>query len=282
MAADIGITQNKNLETNPQQNATQREMILQILVVVAFVSTVVINALANILPINGMDTGELSDKYQIYITPAGYVFSIWSLIYLGLLAFSIYQALPSQRFNPRLQSIRVPFILSSIFNMAWIYVWHYELVPVSLVVMLLILSSLVLIYTRLHASYSAVSAWERWTTHIPFRIYLGWITVATIVNTTVLLDYTGTDVLLTSGAVSAELWTAIILGVATVIGLFFTQVKLDVAYGLVFVWAFAGIAVKHSGVPTVSSAAIITASIMGVAAIVGWIRRRNSLKAANT
>lgn len=281
MATNISIGNSGQFESNLQNgNAIKegrviRDMVLQVLVVVFFVSTVVINALANILPINGLTTGDLSDKYQIFITPAGYVFSIWSVIYLGLLAFSVYQALPSQRTNPGLQAIRAPFIFSSIVNMAWIVVWHYEWVPLSLAVMLMIIGSLITIYTRLRPRFNLASTGERWTTHIPFSIYLGWISVATIVNITVIFDYTGLSATLTSGAISAELWTAIMLGVATVVGLFFTQIKLDPVYGLVFVWAFIGIAVKHSDVPIVFGAGTVTAIIMGLSVLMPLLRRRS-------
>lgn len=242
-------------------------MLRQFMLIMAFVGTIIINAAANIVPINGMTTGDLSDKYPIYITPAGYVFSIWSVIYLGLLAYIVYQALPSQRNNPMLKAIAWPFAISSIFNMAWIVVWHYEFVPLSFAIMLGIIGSLIAIYLRLRPHFDAASAAERWTTHIPFSIYLGWITVATVVNATVMLYNFGWD----GGGISAEVWTAILLGVATIIGVVVTQTRRDIAYGMVLVWASVGIAVKHPSVPFVSGAAIATAVIMALS--VGLVYR---------
>ena len=250
---------------------TSGDILRQLMIIIAFIGTVVVNALANILPINGLNTGELSDKYEIFITPAGYVFSIWSVIYLGLLAYTVYQALPSQGTNPRLRAIGWPFVWSCVANIGWILVWHYEFVPVSLAVMLVIIGFLIVIYSRLFPSYTNASVVERWTTHIPFRIYLGWITVATIVNVTVLLDYSGWG----GGGIAPEMWTAIMLGVATIVGLFFSLVNRDMAYGLVLVWAFIGIAVKHSGVRLVAGAAGTTALIMALSVLVaGWQSRR--------
>jgi len=246
--------------TTDSKQGTSADRWRQVLVVVAVVSTIAINALANILPINGMDTGELSDRYEIYITPAGYVFSIWGLIYTGLVAFAIFQALPSQRTNPRLRSIGTPFLVSSIANISWILAWHYQIVPLSLAIMLVILGSLIAIYLRLRPEFKLVSVAEQWTTHIPFSVYLGWITVATIVNVTVIFDYFGWG----GGGLSPEIWTAIMLGVATIVGLIMTQVRRDIAYGLVLVWAFAGIAAKHMGVPIVAGAAIATALVMAI------------------
>ena len=247
------------------------DILRQFFVIVAFIGTVVVNALATLLPINGLTTGELSDRYEIFITPAGYVFSIWSIIYLGLMAYTIYQALPSQRTNPRLRSIGWVFILSCITNMGWIFVWHYEMVPASLALMAVILIPLIMIYLRLapspDARFSHVTAAERWAVHIPFRIYLGWITVASIVNTTVILDYFGWS----GGGIAPELWTAIILSVGTVIALLFTVGRRDWVYGMVIVWAFAGIAAKHSGVSLVAGSAMTTAAIVALSILaIAW------------
>ncbi|MEM7534647.1 MAG: TspO/MBR family protein [Chloroflexota bacterium] len=268
MATNVVTESNRNPIAGATQVGLASDTVRQILIVVAVLSTIVVNALANILPINGMNTGELSDKFVIFITPAGYVFSIWSIIYLGLLAYTIYQAQKPQRDNPRLRAIAMPFFISSFANMAWIFVWHYELVPLSWVAMIAILGSLIAIYTRLFPSFDSASAAERWMTHIPFRIYLAWITVATIVNTTVILDYYGWS----GGSISPEVWTAVMLGVGTVVGLFFTLVNRDVAYGTVLVWAFVGIAAKHSGVPIVFGAAAATAVIMALSVVSAVVR----------
>lgn len=272
MVTNVAVESGNNPVGGSNRAGLASDTMRQVLVVVAVLSTIVVNALANILPINGMDTGELSDKYVIFITPAGYVFSIWSVIYMGLLAYIVYQAQKPQRDNPRLRAIAMPFFLSSIANMAWIFVWHYELVSLSWIFMLMILGTLIAIYARLFPSFGSASTAERWTTHIPFRIYLAWITVATIVNTTVILDYYGWG----GGGIAPEVWTAIMLSIATVIGLFFTLVNRDIAYGLVFVWAFAGIAAKHSGIPVIFVTASATAAIMGVSVIAAGVRSRGT------
>ncbi|MCO5183725.1 MAG: tryptophan-rich sensory protein [Anaerolineae bacterium] len=98
----------------------------QALVIIALGATITINALANIVPINGLNTGQISDSFDVYFVPAGYVFSIWGLIYLALAGYAIYQALPAQRNNERLRSIDGLFIASSFFNSAWIFAWHYQ------------------------------------------------------------------------------------------------------------------------------------------------------------
>lgn len=112
-----------------------RDILRQVLVIIAAFATIIFNIAANALPLNGLNTGELSDRFQIFFVPAGYVFSIWGLIYLGLIAYAIYQLLPAQRENPRLRSIGYLFILSCLANIAWLFLWHYEVFEFTLIAM---------------------------------------------------------------------------------------------------------------------------------------------------
>ena len=123
-----------------------KDIYRQVAVVVSVIATIVINTLANALPLNGFNTGEISDRFAVYFTPAGYVFSIWGLIYLGLIAFSIYQALPAQRENPRLRATGWWIVLGGIANSAWIFLWHYEQFPLTIVAMLILLVTLIITY----------------------------------------------------------------------------------------------------------------------------------------
>ena len=111
----------------------------QIVTVLATLITITVNALANILPLNGLNTGEISDRFDILFVPAGYVFSIWILIYIGLIFYSIYQALPAQADNQVLKKIAPFYWVSSLANSAWIFFWHYELFSITLIAMLAIL-----------------------------------------------------------------------------------------------------------------------------------------------
>lgn len=249
-----------------------KDTIRQILIVVAVVATIVVNGLATALPINGRTTGEISDSFDVFFVPAGYVFSIWGVIYLGLIAYAIYQALPAQAHNPDLRSIGSLFILSSLANIAWILLWHYGYVLLSVVVMLVLLVCLIAIYLRLDINRKQVSNGMRWLVHLPFSIYLGWITVATIANVTVLLydwDWTGLGV-------SAETWTVIMLTIATVVGGLMSFTRGDIAYSLVLIWAFSGIAIKHSDTSSVATAAWIATAATAVLMLVGayYHRRR--------
>jgi hypothetical protein len=99
-------------------NAMKKDIIRQFVNVLAVVAVLVVNGLANALPLNNQTTGEISDRFQVYFVPAGYVFSIWGLIYLGLLAFAVFQALPAQRDNPRLRRVGYLFAASCVANIA--------------------------------------------------------------------------------------------------------------------------------------------------------------------
>lgn len=248
------------------------DIVRQVLVVLAVISVIVVNALANILPINGQATGDISDRFDVLFVPAGYVFSVWSLIYLGLIAYAVYQALPRQRTNPRLRATGYLFVASAVANIAWIFLWHYEQFVWTLLAMGSLLVLLGIIYQRLGIGLFSVDRTERWLVRLPFSIYFGWITVATVANVTSVLDYLGWG----GWGISPLAWAVIMLGVATVVGLGVVLARSDWAYGLVLVWAFVGIAVKHDGVTGLVVAAGICAVIVAAAVLLALWRPQQS------
>ena len=127
-----------------------KDTLRQIVVVLSVIVTIVINTLANALPLNGLNTGEISDRFQVYFVPAGYVFSIWGLIYIGLIAYAIFQALPAQKTNPRLRATGWWIALGGLANSVWIFLWHYEQFPLTIFAMLLLLATLIITYLRLN------------------------------------------------------------------------------------------------------------------------------------
>jgi hypothetical protein len=232
--------------------------------------TIAVNGLANALPINGLQTGEISDRFEVYFVPAGYVFSIWGLIYLGLLAYSIFQVLPAQRENPFLQKIGYLYVWSCLANIAWLFLWHYLLFPLTLVAMLVILVLLIAIYLRLDIGKSQISNAEKWLVHTPFSIYLGWITVATIANVTSLLNYLGWS----GWGISPEVWAILILLAAVIISGIMSLTRGDIAFSLVLIWALVGIAVKHQHTSIVTIAAWVSALFVGLLLVVGVAKKR--------
>jgi hypothetical protein len=221
-----------------------------------------INIYTNLNPPNGVTIGDISNTLfrDILITPANYAFAIWGLIYLGLISFGIYQALPTQRHNPHLRRIGYLIAIASIAQIAWVFLFQYGFFALSLVAMLAILVSLILIYLRLGIGKERVSRKEKWLVHIPISIYFGWISVATIVNVAIALYSRGWN----GGGITPPVWAAILLVVAAAIAARITLTRADVAFPLVFVWAFVAIAIRQLNFPLIG----VTASL---SALVLWI-----------
>jgi hypothetical protein len=255
------------------EKSMQKDIVRQWANVAAFLFTVIVNGLANALPLNNQTTGEISDRFQVFFVPAGYVFSIWGLIYLALAGFAVYQLLPAQRQNPILQRIGYWFVLSCLANGVWIFLWHYELFALTLVVMLVLLISLIQIYLRLDIGRSQVTNPERFLVHLPFSIYLGWITVATIANATSLLDYVGWN----GWGISPEWWAVIMLAVAALVSLAMAWLRADLAYLLVIIWASAGIAIKQANTALVANTAWAVVALAVIWVLVAFWRRKQVL-----
>jgi benzodiazapine receptor len=242
--------------------------------VLAFASTVVVNALAGGTKIiGGRLTAEISDANPTLVTPAGYVFSIWGVIYILLGIFVVFQALSARREKDYHGRISWLFVLSSLLNIAWLFLWQFEYLSLSVVLMFLLLATLIAIYLRLNIGKSAAPLREKLAVHLPFSVYLGWITIASIANVSVTLVSLERNGL----GISQETWAALIIIVALLITLLVIATRRDVAYGLVVIWALVGIAVKQNGhsniVMIAETSAIITA--IAVAASILLTRSRH-------
>jgi hypothetical protein len=255
-----------------------KDILRQVAVLLSTIAVIVVNGLANALPLNGQGTGEISDRFDVYFVPAGYVFSIWGLIYLALIAYSIYQVLPAQRENPSLRRTGWLYVLSCAANIAWLFLWHYEIFSWTIVAMVALLLLLIAIYLRLGTGFSRVPAAETWLVRVPFSIYLGWITVATIANATSLLDYLNWS----GWGISPEWWTVIMLVAATLIASAVSITRGDIAYVAVIVWALVGIALKHSDTMIVTVAAWAAAVVVALTLIVGVTHTQGRLREMET
>jgi hypothetical protein len=247
-----------------------KDLLRQIAVIVTVAATIVINILANALPINGLSTGQISDSFDVYFVPAGYVFSIWGLIYIGLIAYAIFQALPAQRENPRMRATGWWMALGGLANIAWIFLWHYQKFPATLAAMLVLLATLVVTYLRLGTGRSTVSQAEKWMARVPFSIYLGWITVATVANVTDVLDYLNWNTF----GIAPEVWMGIVLAAVLVISALVSFTRRDVAYVLVILWALAGIGVKFSNVPAVAIPTWITFGLVALILVIALLQKK--------
>ncbi|MBI9046460.1 MAG: hypothetical protein JEZ06_18360 [Anaerolineaceae bacterium] len=213
----------------------------QIITLMVTLLTITINALANILPLNGLNTGEISDRFDILFVPAGYVFSIWGLIYLALILYSLYQLMPSQKDNPLLNKIAPAYWISGLANSIWIFLWHYEIFSITWIAMLTILASLLYIYTQITKSISGGTK-ETWFVRMPFALYLGWISVAAIANISQVLFFFNWN----AWGIPAATWTLIMLSIATILGLLMIWKEKEIVYSAVLVWAFIGISVSQA------------------------------------
>lgn len=246
--------------------------LLRFLNVVAVVATLIINALSQILPFNNQTSAQIANSFQNnYFLPANYVFSVWSIIYIGMIAFAIYQA-RSER--PAATSLGWWFIVSCICNCLWLFCFHWELFPLSMVFMIGLLISLIVMYRRLRAPGLVLSNQDRWFIVAPISVYIGWITVATIANATyVLLDANWNGF-----GIPNETWGAIMIIVGGMIGGAFANINRDPIYAAVIVWAFVGILTRHPEVPAVAGSAAalsILVAVVGVIAIVSSVLTGN-------
>ncbi|MFW6181125.1 MAG: hypothetical protein ACOC8N_05195 [Spirochaetota bacterium] len=231
-----------------------------------FLGVVAVNILANALPLNGRFTGEISDRYPNLFVPAGWTFSIWGLIYLLLAVFIVYQLADAfGRTGSRshfLERIGLLFFVSCLANVGWLFAWHYELLLVSLPVMLVLLVSLIGIYRRLRVGRSSASRQDKLLVHLPFSVYLGWITVATIANVTVLL----VSLQWNRFGLGEQLWTVLLMAVAVLLAITVLLFRRDIFYALVVDWALVGIVLKRLSEP-VPAGGVVAAGWAGIALI---------------
>lgn len=211
--------------------------------ILSVVLALVLNYLAVSLPLNNRTTGELSDMYPNFFVPAGFTFSIWGVIYLLLLVFMIYQAAGVARSHVATTAIVTAigpwFFFSGVANAAWIIAWHYEAVVISVLIMLFLLYSLIRIYLAV-ADLGDTGLWDKLMIRVPFSVYLGWISVATIANFTTLFVSMGWQ---TGGHV----WAVIMVIIATLLAIIMVFVRQDVFYMAVIIWALFGIYSKQAG-----------------------------------
>ena len=255
----------------PLSTAYRPRIALRATVALTIVGTIVMNALANIVPFFGRGTGEVSGLYPTLVTPAGYVFAIWGLIYLGLLAYSVGQFSGHLAEDPLPDHLAWPLIISSIANVVWLLLWHSLAIYWSVPLMLVLLLSLITAYLIARTGRAPKpTALERWTVRAPLGLYLGWISVATIANISsalVAANWSG-------WFLSPDVWGLIVLVVGTVLAFGALARHGDCVFAGVFVWAYIGIAAATPA-PLVRTSATVLAGAIGVMIVVSiFLRRR--------
>lgn len=233
--------------------SNRSERLKQFLVIIATIGVIVFNYLAANGSLGGVETGAVSDKHLTLITPAGYAFTIWSLIYLGLIAFSIYQVLPSN--IERFRSLRSVYILNCATNCAWLFFWHREEILICAALIFLLLGTLVFINIKLKTTENYA---EFWFAKAPFGLYFGWVTVAAILNAAIAFVYL--KIHLSESA--AVYLGAILVSVAIALGVVIRFKLNNVFYPLAVAWALTAIAVKQSGQTLIVACAAVGVNIL--------------------
>jgi hypothetical protein len=248
---------------------------LSIATLIAILATLTVNILSNIFPPEGLNIGEISNTLLrgVLITPANYAFSIWGIIYIGLIAYGIYQLRAEQRGDPTIQQTNVLLIIACLAQIAWVYLFTHQQFGLSIVAIVVILLSLIAAYLKLKVGQIPVTRDRQWMAHIPFSIYLGWISVATIVNVASALYIANWD----GWGLSGTVWTLLMLVVGAGIGAVIALQRADLALVGVLVWAYLAIAVRLLQLSNLALAAGLLALGLVIAGAVG-IRRRRDLR----
>ncbi len=250
----------------------RRPAALRILVAVTVLATIVMNILANALPFFGRGTGEVSALYPTLVTPAGYVFAIWGLIYIALIAYSVAQFLKPLTTDPLPDALAWPIIVSNVANVVWLLLWQSLNIYWTVPVMFVLLTALIAAYRVARRDRPKnPSAMERWAVRAPLGLYLGWVSVATIANISAALyavEWSG-------WGIPAAWWGVIVLVVGGTLAFLGLAREGDGVFAGVFVWAFAGIAAATSS-SLVRAAAGVLAIVIALGIVVSFVARRRS------
>lgn len=235
-----------------------------------------INVVSTFIPIIigglvGSGVANGSNRNPVLITPAGYTFAIWGLIFVATIAFAMYQALPSQRENPRFRRIGYWYTLGNLMCAAWDLIFPRQLIALSELVIIVSLVALVIAYVQAGVALEFVSRIERWLAYVPLGLYAAWVSFATVVNTAVFLKSINWD----GFGIAPAIWAGIILTVAAVIVSAVSIGRRDVAYASVGTWALLGVVVSttQKGETSVAIVAGILAALTLIVALMVAIRR---------
>ena len=230
--------------------------------IIFFAGMIVMNYLANALPLNNKTTGQLSDALPNLFVPAGITFSIWGVIYLLLAAFTVIQFTAKDQVV--IGNIGWLFAISCILNGLWIVTWHFQRLPLSLLVMACLLITLIYINMQIRdLPFGIIKA--------SFGIYLGWICIATIANVTALLvQYSWNGF-----GISESAWAVIMISIGALL-VSITLFRLQNPFiGLSVMWAFIGIYMKRQDdYKAIAVTAIIALIIVTIITLLGFFRKR--------
>jgi len=242
-------------------------MFLAVANLAGFIAVIVVNALSTTIPLGGKTPGQLSDQYPNLFVPSGLTFSIWGVIYILLAIYVVYSFVFSARKPVQkdsfMETIGILFLFTCLANLGWIFAWQYQILPLSLVLMIILLVALILIYARLKVGNSNAASIEKYLVHLPFSVYLGWISIATIANVTAVL----TAYRWNRFGLSEQLWAVIIIVIGIALAIVMLFHKKDIFYALVVDWALLGIFLKRIADAAMPARAVVVTTIVGMCLI---------------
>jgi hypothetical protein len=234
----------------------------QVANVAAVLLALAMNFLIDGLPVNGVNTAQVSDSYPNMFTPPGFVFIIWAAIYMLAMFFAIYQVRGNQRSEPYIASIGWLYLISALINVVWLIVFHYSygapiLYLVSTVLLLLLLGDLLLIYRRLDIGGDDASRGVKCWVHAPISIYLGWISVASIAGVASAINVIAPGIPLAMQAIATAVMMVVALGLASIM----LWARRDAIFAIVIVWSVYGISTKQAGTPVIYYTALVVMAL---------------------
>jgi benzodiazapine receptor len=238
---------------------------------IVLVGVLVVNGMAGAGTLSGESIGVLANRYASYFLPAGYVFGIWSLIYLALIGFVADQLLPGRRHAPVLDRVGWGWVVNGVLNVAWVVLFSFGRFGAALVVMVLLLADLVVLHLRIRETPEPLSWRDRIFVAWPFDLYLAWISVALIANVSQYLTYLEWG----GWGIPGQVWSVLLMGVATAVGGFMALRRWTWIFPLVVAWAVWGIGARYADLDLIRTGAIVLTGICVVLAVAGLaIRRR--------
>lgn len=229
----------------------------QVSVLIATVATLAVNYASVVFRIGGLTTGEVADLYKIKFYPAGYAFSIWGIIYLALSIFTVWQLLPAQRNNDKLDRVGMYYIYTSLGNITWIFLWQYQYPLLSVIPIVFMLVTLLAAYKDIMTE---TKPGEKWLLGVPFSLYTGWISVATIACISAGLYSIGWN----GFGIADDIWAAALMVIALLIVGFTVWKFRDWVWAMVYIWAIVAIAMRFSQTPLIYITAYVCAGVMAV------------------
>ena len=217
-----------------------------------FGCVLVLNYLANQLPLGGVTQRELAAEYQLLLTPAGYAFSIWGVIYLGLVVYIVSQALPQTRSEQQIRSLDKPFRISCFCNMGWLFAWHHRAVTISVFLMLGLLLSVAWAYRSLDKERGRYRRSSEWIIERTFSLYLGWVSIAMTLNLSIFFSQLGWSGL----PLTPQTWATLLLVLLSILFLALAIPRRDFALLFVLAWAALGIFVKNRELALISATSL--------------------------